>query len=333
MNIHDLIRGCSLLLLMASAVVQAAHAADAPLPDPVPAVMAGYNREFFENQRTDLLAERADLIERVRKHNAHCQGVPKDSPQAAECAAAQSPLQGEVRRFAARVRAFNAVVAETSEEPVAKAQRIKEGLRHIHVPPPISPDVVRFDAANSSKFDKWLLSTADAVVYGGKVLGYVLKDSNLAMNVIMVTGKSFIAAEDGALLYVTAQNEVYDRALDYLRDPGKKEEFLRIVRAVRRGEVNIRARDERMIEAARALHDPRLQKGGWGLAWGAMISPEARTAALNKACVETAGVLLGNAMEAHVKANDAAFREASEFREKAVTAYNALKPEHAAAPR
>lgn len=108
-------------------------------------------------------------------------------------------------------------------------------------------------------------------------------------DLILIGGKSFIAAEDGARIYLDNKDRNYENALRYLKDPQQSKEFARLVQDVRAGRPFTAATSDTMMEAARAIADPKLNASTASIVWDAMTSPEALSAAARKAIFEVAG--------------------------------------------
>ncbi len=174
--------------------------------------------------------------------------------------------------------------------------KIEREIKNIQVPPPIPPSElsIRFgqlppeDEASRKVLD----GTEEGVVVlelGGQVAGNVIP----LAKVIIATGSTIIAAEDAADVYLVRKNDIYETALKYLRDESSRMKFTNTVRSLRLNLPLGEDTDVEMVRVARAMLDPELGNSGSQIAWGAMVSPEARNAFLTKACIEMEGEIIG----------------------------------------
>jgi hypothetical protein len=152
-------------------------------------------------------------------------------------------------------------------------------------------------AEGSDEKSKWILLGTDAGVIGLDLSGKLAGNALLGTKALLVTGKTFIAMEDTADLYLVRQNALYDQALKYLKVADTAPMFTAIVRALKEGRPLPENAHGDMIRAARAILDPRLGNSGQRLAWSAMWSPEAKRAGLTKACIELGGELFGEGVK------------------------------------
>jgi hypothetical protein len=200
----------------------------------------------------------------------------------------------------------------------AEAARILAGIRKIRVPPPVPAEdaLLSFGQLVPDEKSKRIIAGSEIGVAIFEIAGK-LGNATLASKVLFSTGKTFIAAENGADIYIVKQNETYEMALAYLKNAKERQKFVEIVRDVRENKPLPEDASIEMARAAQAILDPKLGNSGMHIAWDAMLSPEARHAALTQACIELAGHAVGTAAEAAVgrivAAQQPAFQEASDF--------------------
>lgn len=199
-----------------------------------------------------------------------------------------------------------------------EAARILAGLHKIKVPPPVPPEdaVLSFGQLVPDEKSKRIIEGTESGVAIFDIAGK-LENISFATKVLFSTGKTFIAAENGAEVYIVKQNETYERALAYLKDAKERQKFVELVRDVRENKAFPEDASIDMARAAQAILDPKLGNSGMHIAWDAMLSPEARHAALTQACIELVGHAVGAASGAAVgrivEAQQPAFQEASDW--------------------
>ena len=146
--------------------------------------------------------------------------------------------------------------------------------------------------------------TGQALDDGGDV-GFLLWDlfgkagetASLHCKVVLIVGKVFIAGEDGAYVHLVKQDQVFEAALGYLKDPDTTRQFAELVRDLKETGQAPPSADGNMVRAARAIMDPSLGSSETKIAWDAMLSPEATAAMVRKACLEAAGELVSTGTE------------------------------------
>jgi hypothetical protein len=191
-------------------------------------------------------------------------------------------------------------------------------LNNIQVPPPILPDeaVIGFgQLAKGDEQSKRILKgfeggVALAQVYA-KVKGIAWPAGGVT--IVFIAGKSFIAAEDAADVYIVKRNDVYEQALAFQKNPKSREQFGLIVRALREHQPLGENVSVSMVKAAQAILDPALGNSSARVAWNAMLSPEARHAALTRACIETGAAAIGGMADTIIglrAVHDPPFKEA-----------------------
>jgi hypothetical protein len=312
-----------------------AVAEQVPRLQPVPESLPDAIRDPLIRQRDALGQRRKDLEGNVAAHNQKCAAVPEKSPLNAECGQEQDALRAAVSQYASDVRQFNEAVANamaSAQGPETKeAAAILRGVQQIQVPPPIPPESAALAFGRLAPGDKTSERVVDGLEVGVAAMELVgtLSGAVLSSKLILATGETIIAAENGADLYLVRQSDVYEEALRYLKNPTTSLDFSQTVAALRRGDPVPASTNPEMLRAAQAILDPKLGNGGIRMAWDAMLSPDARHAALTQGCIILGGKVLGKAAEG--TANDIiaeqqpAFREASDFLEKAHVALDHVK--------
>jgi len=130
------------------------------------------------------------------------------------------------------------------------------------------------------------INSADSYFAAWDAVGQLGKGATFSCKAILILGKSFIAGEDAAYVHLVKKDEVYEAALQYLKDPAKSRQFARLVQDIKENRPIPGSADPAMLKAARAITDPMLGSSGRRIAWDAMLSPEARAAMVRKAAVE-----------------------------------------------
>jgi hypothetical protein len=209
----------------------------------------------------------------------------------------------------------------------AQIRGIVRGIRNITVPPPLLPEEAAIAFGQIAPGDEFNKNVFLGTAVGVGIADVFAKIRNVPLGhlkLILVTGKTFIAAEDAADVYLVKQSETYEKALRWLKDDAKRKDFTRIVRAIKDNRPIPENASIEMVRAAQAILDPRLGNSGTRIAWNAMLSPEARNAALTQLCIELGGEVLGRATKTMVGRLTAqrlpAFREANEYLAKATYA-------------
>ena len=178
---------------------------------------------------------------------------------------------------------------------------LKMRLDEIQVPPPIPSDEAEFAfcKAEEDPQSEAVLTMTDAGVAVVDVVGKVGGKEFPPFGLIVITGKTLIAAEDAADVYIVKRSAVYDQALAYLKDKSTRDVFAKLVTAVRTHQKISTNVSIKMLAAARAVADPTLndKTHDWQDALWAIQSPPARRAALTRLLIEGAGVVTGEAMD------------------------------------
>ena len=202
-----------------------------------------------------------------------------------------------------------------------KVAKLAKGIGAIVPPLPIPSNEVDLTWKQIYLNEDTLMKTADRLLAAWDMEGLVGESIDLPCKVIMIAGKTFIAGESGAALYLVKQDQTYDEALGYLKNPAQSQQFARLVQDVRKNRPLPANADPAMVSAARAIADPKLRNSGASIAWDSMMSREAVSAMVRKASIEIGTEVVSD------KANDllldltkhkAAFEELSAERGQAV---------------
>jgi tetratricopeptide (TPR) repeat protein len=201
---------------------------------------------------------------------------------------------------------------------------IIHGIRNIQVPPPILPTEAAITFGQIAPEDHTSKNILLGTELGVAVVDVIGKIGGSPLNgtkLIFATGKTFVAAENGADVYLVRRNDTYEKALRYLKDDATRDDFTAIVRALKDHRPIPENASIDMARAAEAILDPKLGNNGKRIAWDAMFSPEARNAALTQVCIELEGEIIGQATKTMVArlmvARQPAFTEATEYLTKA----------------
>jgi hypothetical protein len=312
-----------------------AAAGQVPRLQPVPESLPAAVREPLVRQRESLAKRRKDLEGRVAAHNQRCSAVPADSPLSAECRQERDELEAAISQYGADVRQFNGAVARavasTRDLETQKAAAILRGIQNIQVPPPIPPERATLAFGRLAPGDTTSERVVDGLDVGVASMELIesLSNATLTSRLILATGKTIIADENAADLYLVKQDDLYEEALRYLKNNTTRLDFSQTVAALRQGKPVPAGTSHEMLRAAKAILDPKLGNGGIRMAWDAMLSPDARRAALTQGCIELGGAVLGAVAKGAAKniiaEQQPAFREATDFLEKAHTALEQVK--------
>lgn len=197
---------------------------------------------------------------------------------------------------------------------------IMRGIQRIQVPPPILPNDAAIGIGQLAPGDEMSRKIFHGMEHGvavasifGKIGPTVLPHAKL----ILATGNTIIAAQDAADVYLVRQNETYEKALRYLKDEKQRLRFTAIVRTLKEGRRLPEDASIDMVRAAQAILDPRLGSSSTRIAWNAMLSPEARHAAITRVGIELGSEIAGQAAASVFRRIQAvqypAFREAQKL--------------------
>lgn len=193
--------------------------------------------------------------------------------------------------------AWAATITDPQVAPIA---------RHLasFVPPmPISEKDVALDWKKIYLNDNRLLDATDYVVAGWQMAGMMGKVSTAEVEVALIVGKTLIAGQDGAYMYLARRDKEFDAAAAYLKNPATAQAFAHLVDDVRQNRPLPSRADPAMVEAAQAINahhagnDIEGKKAIVPIAWDLMTSPEALSAMLRKASIEGSAAILSHGME------------------------------------
>lgn len=160
------------------------------------------------------------------------------------------------------------------------------------VPPlPIPAKEVALDWKKVYLNEDRLINTTDLVVAGWEIAGSLGESAVWPCKLLLIGGKTFIAGENGAYVYLVEKDKDYDAARAYLRDPQQAQSFARIVQATREDRPMPAGASPAMVQAARAIADPGLGDTG-KVVWDAMTSKQALSAMVRKATIEVGTEIL-----------------------------------------
>lgn len=144
--------------------------------------------------------------------------------------------------------------------------------------------------------DDRLMDTTDVVVAGWEMTGVLGESISIPIKILMIGGKSFIAGENAAYMYLVKKDADYDAALAYLKNPAQAQKFARLVQDVQQSRPVPATTDPAMVNAARAITDPKLGDTG-KMVWDAMTSKDALVAMVRKATIEVGTEMLSPSTE------------------------------------
>jgi len=195
-------------------------------------------------------------------------------------ASGASGLKGvDEPRRPADSKAWASAITDPKIEPMARR------LAGVVPPPPMPPDEVALDWKKVYLNDNRLMNTADVVIAAWEITGVLGKSISLPCKALLIGGKSFIAGEDGAYMYLVKKDGDYDAALAYLKDPARAPKFARLVQQIRQNRPVASDADPAMVQAARTVTDAGAASTA-AVVWDAMTSKEALGAMLRKAAIE-----------------------------------------------
>jgi hypothetical protein len=192
---------------------------------------------------------------------------------------------------------WDAQITDPQVAPIARR------LASIVPPLPISEKDVALDLRKIYLNDNQLLKTTDYVVAGWQMAGLMGKTSALEVEVLLIAGKTLIAGQDGAYMYLARRDKEFDAAAAYLRDPATAQAFAHLVDDVRQNRPLPALADRGMVEAAQAINAHHAGNDIEGklaivpIMWDQMTSPEAVSAMLRKASIEGTASIIGHGME------------------------------------
>ncbi len=200
-----------------------------------------------------------------------------------------------------------------------RAKALLTRVRRIEVPPPVGSEVVQIGFGQLPPHDKAgdILFGTEAGLAFVDVFAKVGEGSTLSIKVALIVGETLISGLDGAEIYVDRQNGKFDLALSYLKNPTTRGEFVDITRRLRNGrQLSENARID-MVRAAQAIMESDQGKGSATLLWDAMVSAEARNAAMTRFVigvgVEAVGRSSGTFVEREMVSRDRVFNQATDI--------------------
>jgi len=179
--------------------------------------------------------------------------------------------------------------AQITNPQIAK---IAHGLDAIQVPPPLPRNEASLSWKQLYLNNSAMLNASDHVLDFWELTGTLGEAASLHCRLILIAGRTLIAGEDGAYVHLVKQDQVYENALRYLKDPVKSRQFTHLVQALKEKTPLPASADADMVRAARAILDPKLGSSGMRIAWDSMLSPEARAAMVRKASLEIGSELV-----------------------------------------
>jgi hypothetical protein len=180
--------------------------------------------------------------------------------------------------------------------PQSGAERLQNRLDRVAVPPPLPARQVsiRFGRlAPESAANMRVLLGLEGGVASLQVVGTLWGVECVGCKLILATGNTLLAGENGAEVYLTRKDALYREALRFLKERATGRQFTAIVRALREGKAPPEGSTPAMVHAARAILDPTLGNSGLHMTWDALWSPDARAAMLTRATLELGGDALG----------------------------------------
>ncbi|HME58414.1 MAG TPA: hypothetical protein VKF63_08745, partial [Terracidiphilus sp.] len=146
-------------------------------------------------------------------------------------------------------------MATITDPQVAK---IAHHLGSIVPPLPIPKEEVALNWKKVYLNDDRLMNTADWVVAAWETTGVLGAPIKIPCKALLIAGKSFIAQEDSAYLYLVKKDQDYNAALAYLKNPAQAQTFAHLLDDVRQHRELPANADPAMVKAVRAITDPKL---------------------------------------------------------------------------
>lgn len=274
-----------------------AYAEKIPALARVPADLTGETQARLNQQRQELDQEYYRFQKAADDFNA----LPAEQQNGAEFKA----LQAWRTQYVDKVRTFNRDVAADYNVFVSNVTvSIMRDLDSIPLVMPIVPAELSISFGKLAKRDqtsKMGLRAAEFVYGVTDVLLVLGKGTSIGCNILIAAGRTFIAQEDGAYVYLVKQEALYERALEYQKHEETSKIFTSAIRAIKEHKPIPDGITDEMRRAAYAILDPKLGNGGGSIPWDALFSPEAKSAALTQAVIELGGFVAGHAADKAVK--------------------------------
>lgn len=225
-----------------------------------------------------------------------------------------------IAKATAQIDTLAALAKNDSLVQRARARNIVRGIQRIEVPPPIPAQTAQIQFGQLGPRDirtNSVLFGTEAGLAALDMAGRISKGPLIWAKVLLISGETLIADLDGAQVYVARQNALYDKALGYLRDPETRSKFADISRRLKVGRPLPEHSSIDMVRAAEALLDPKLGNSTAFLVWDAMMSPEAKNAALTRLGIELlaegVGTAAGRTLRLEMTSRDVAANRAVDF--------------------
>lgn len=192
--------------------------------------------------------------------------------------------------------------AASKEAQIVKLRNDTQSLK-IKVPPPMLDAQFSVQLQPEDQKSKYILLGTDigVAVAECRALRIAGKGFTIIPTMILATGRTFIAMEDAADVYLVKRGAVYDQALRWLKDKNKAPVFSKVIQAVRENKPLPTVVPEEMVSTAKAILDPKLGNSATRIAWNAMWSPEAKAALVKNACIELGSSIMGKGVEGVTK--------------------------------
>jgi hypothetical protein len=257
--------------------------------------------EFFKNKAWgQAIANYKEALDYSPENDDAKDNLQRAQSKADEAQKALAALEeARKNRADAIMREAGETARRLQEERRVRARQLQADLDNVTIPPRLAKSEVSLSWEKlklGKDGDETMLRMADGAVFAWDLTGTIGGKALPACKILLATGKVFIDGEDGAYVHLVKQENVYEGALQYLRNTATAEEFTGIVRALRNGRAP-ESTDAGMLRAARAILDPALGNSGTQIAWDAMLSPEAKAAMVRKACIELGMELVSHGAE------------------------------------
>jgi hypothetical protein len=167
-----------------------------------------------------------------------------------------------------------------------RVAKLARSIYAIVPPAPVPKEEAPIEWKHIYLNEETLMKSADRLMALWEMTGPLGSPVGKPLKVIMIAGKTFIAGENGAALYLVKQDQTYSQALNYLKNPVQSQQFARLVQAIRENRPLPSSADPGMVSVALAIADPKLAHGTAPLAWDFMTSREALSAMLRKAAID-----------------------------------------------
>lgn len=197
-------------------------------------------------------------------------------------------LRSRLRSPDAPRAAWDANITDPTVAPIAKR------LNRVVPPLPILTEQVNLSWKDIYLAEDRLANTTDLVIAGWEMTGTLSGSLCSPYKIVLIAGKTVIAGEDGAYLHLVKDEENYDAALRFLKNPEQRQTFARLVQDIRENRPLPASANADMVKAARAITDPKLGNSAESIAFDAMLSKEAVSAMFRKVLVEVASQKLSD---------------------------------------